>query len=88
MGFGHIGLILLLFLLALIVFGPKRMIEMVSQLGKSLIETRDAMRQMNWSLSSDEEDSASPTTTTAAETRERLHVVESAPPSESTVDEE
>ena len=55
---------------------------MVSQLGKSLIETRDAMRQMNWNLTGDEENSASPTATTAAETRERLHVVESTPPGE------
>lgn len=82
MGFGHIGLILLLFLLALVVFGPRRMIEMVSQLGKSLIETRDAMRQMNWSLSGDEENAATPNAPAAPaqDVRDHLHVVESAPP--------
>jgi Sec-independent protein translocase protein TatA len=77
MGFGHIGLIIILFLVALVVFGPRRMIEMVAQLGKSLIQTRDALRQMNWSLTSDEDDTPAPAATETA--RERLHVVESAP---------
>ena len=80
MGFGHIGLIIILFLVALVVFGPRRMIEMVSQLGRSLIQTRDALRQMNWNLTSDENDTPAPSATESA--RERLHVVESAPVAE------
>lgn len=85
MGFGHIGLIVILFLVALVVFGPKRMIEMVAQLGKSLIETRDALRQMNWSMTSDQDETSA--TTSAESARERLHVVESAPVAEPHEDE-
>ncbi|HEU0028568.1 MAG TPA: twin-arginine translocase TatA/TatE family subunit [Ktedonobacterales bacterium] len=79
MGFAHIGEIIVLLLLALIVFGPKRLIEMGSQLGKTLRETRDALKEMNWSLTSDEpETPASPASPTGGE-RERLRIVESAP---------
>jgi sec-independent protein translocase protein TatA len=80
MGFGHIGEILLLLLLALIVFGPKRMIEMGSQLGKTLRETRDALKGMNWSLTGDTEETPPPPTSSTNSERERLRVVESAPP--------
>lgn len=82
MGFGHIGEILFLLLLALIVFGPKRMIEMVSQLGKTLLQTRDALKEMNWSLTNDTEETPSPPASSASGERERLRVVESAPPTD------
>lgn len=72
--FGHIWEILGLLLLALIVFGPKRMIEMGSQLGKTLRETRDAMKEMNWNLTGSEPEPPAP----GAE-RDRLRIVESAP---------
>jgi Sec-independent protein translocase protein TatA len=78
MGFGHIGEIIGLLLLALIIFGPKRFIEMGSQLGKSLRETRDALKEMNWSLTGDEQETpGSP----AGGQRDRIHIVESAPTS-------
>lgn len=76
--FGHFWLILGLLLIALIVFGPKRMIEMGSQLGKTLRETRDAMKDMNWSLTSDDSDkSAAPPAAGAENNHPR--VVESTP---------
>ncbi|HEX9038144.1 MAG TPA: twin-arginine translocase TatA/TatE family subunit [Ktedonobacterales bacterium] len=79
MGFGHIGLIIVLLLVALVVFGPRRMIEMVTQLGKSLIQTRDALKEMHWSLSSDDENGNPPATTATSTEGERPRVVESAP---------
>ncbi len=48
-GLGHIPEILALLLLALLVFGPKRMIEMGSSFGKMFREFRDATREMSWS---------------------------------------
>ncbi len=78
MGFGHIGEIIGLLLLALIIFGPKRMIEMGSQLGKALRDTRDALKEMNWSLMGDEKESPE---SPAGGQRDRLHIVESAPTS-------
>ena len=82
MDFGHIGLIILLFLLALIVFGPRKMIEMVTQLGETLRQTRDAMRQMNWGLADDGESEPSTAEKSTAPPVESSHVVESAPPPE------
>ena len=49
MFFGHLPEILVLLLIALLVFGPKRMIEMGSALGKAVRELRDATKDMNWS---------------------------------------
>ncbi len=82
MGFGHIGEILLLLLLALIVFGPKRMIEMTSQLGKTLRETRDALKEMNWSLTSDAKETPTPPAPPSSGERDHLRIVESAPPTD------
>ncbi len=82
MGFGHIGLILILLLVALVVFGPKRMIEMVSQLGKSLRETRDALKEMNWSLTSDDHEASPPPSSPTGSERDHLRIVESAPPTD------
>ncbi len=80
MGFGHIGEIILLFIVALIVFGPKRMIEMVSQLWKSLLDTRDALKEMNWNLTGDEPEVPTPTAASTSGERDHLRVIESAPP--------
>jgi sec-independent protein translocase protein TatA len=60
--FGHLPEILALLLLALLIFGPKRMIEMGSSFGKMFREFRDATREMNWSnlLSSSDDAQHSP----------------------------
>lgn len=49
MFFGHLPEILGLLVIALLVFGPKRMIEMGSQLGKAVRELRDATKDLNLS---------------------------------------
>jgi TatA/E family protein of Tat protein translocase len=46
---GHWFEILILLTLALLVFGPKRMIEMGAQLGKAFRELRNAAKEMDWS---------------------------------------
>ena len=46
---GHWFEILIILALALLVFGPKRMIEMGSQLGKAFRELRNAAKEMDWS---------------------------------------
>ncbi|HEY7094888.1 MAG TPA: twin-arginine translocase TatA/TatE family subunit [Ktedonobacterales bacterium] len=46
---GHWFEILIILALALLVFGPKRMIEMGSQLGKAFRQLRDAAKEMDWS---------------------------------------
>lgn len=80
MGFGHIGMIFLLLLVALIVFGPKRMIGMVSQFGKALRETRDALKEMNWNLTGEAEETPAPPVSSTGGERDHLHIVESEPP--------
>lgn len=47
MFFGHLPEILLLLVIALLVFGPKRMIEMGSSLGKAVRELREATKDVN-----------------------------------------
>ena len=47
--FGHWFEILVLLGLALLVFGPKRMIEMGSQLGKTFRDLQGAVKEMNLS---------------------------------------
>lgn len=76
--FGHIGEIIGLLVLALIVFGPRRLIEMGPQLGKTLRETRDAIKEMNWSLTGDEPESPASPAAPGGE-RDHLRIVESAP---------
>ncbi len=49
LGLSHLPEILILLLVALLVFGPKRMVEMGSQFGKAFRELRDATKEMNWS---------------------------------------
>jgi TatA/E family protein of Tat protein translocase len=46
---GHWFEILIILALALLVFGPKRMIEMGSSLGKVFRELRNAAKEMDWS---------------------------------------
>ena len=47
--FGHWAQILLLLVIGLLVFGPKRVIEMGSSFGKAFREFREATRGMSWS---------------------------------------
>lgn len=47
MFFGHLPEILFLLVLALLVFGPKRMMEMGSSLGKAVRELREATKDIN-----------------------------------------
>jgi TatA/E family protein of Tat protein translocase len=82
MGLGHIGEIIFLLALALLVFGPKRLITMASQLGKTLRETRDALKEMNWSLTGNEPEASAPPSSPPGGERERLRIVESAPPTD------
>ncbi len=59
MFFGHMAEVLGLLVLGLLIFGPKRMIEMGSQLGKVWRETREAMKEMNWNPLGDEQKQSS-----------------------------
>ena len=47
--FGHWLEIVGLLFVALLVFGPKKMIEMGSSFGKAFREFREATKEMNWS---------------------------------------
>lgn len=48
MFFGHLPELLGLLVIALLVFGPKRMIEMGSQLGKAFREFKASTKDLNW----------------------------------------
>ena len=54
--FGHLPEIIALLVVGLLVFGPKRMIDMGSQFGKAFREFREATRELSLSnlMSSDE----------------------------------
>lgn len=55
MFFGHLGEVAILLVVGLIVFGPKRMIQIGGQVGRMLRELQATMRDMNWNpLSGDE----------------------------------
>ncbi len=60
--FGHWFEILVLLVLALLVFGPKRLIEMGSQLGKTFRDLQGAVKEMNLSSLIDTEESSSTNT--------------------------
>jgi TatA/E family protein of Tat protein translocase len=61
--FGHWFEILILLGLALLVFGPKRMIEMGSQLGKTFRELQSSVKDMNLSsLINTDDEPAKPST--------------------------
>lgn len=47
-GFGHLPEIIGLLILGLLVFGPKRIIEMGSAAGKAFKEFRDATKGLSW----------------------------------------
>ncbi len=51
--FNHLPELLGLLVLGLLIFGPRRMIEAASQLGRMLRETQAAMKEMDWGLGSD-----------------------------------
>ncbi|HZC06517.1 MAG TPA: twin-arginine translocase TatA/TatE family subunit [Ktedonobacterales bacterium] len=57
--FGHIPELIGLLVLGLIIFGPKRMIELGGQLGRTLREMRSVMKDMSWNPLSD--DASNPT---------------------------
>jgi sec-independent protein translocase protein TatA len=57
MGLDRLPEILGLLVLGLIIFGPKRMIELGGQVGRALRELQTALKEMNWNLTG--EDSAS-----------------------------
>ena len=57
--FNHIPELLGLLVLGLIIFGPKRMIEMGSQAGRMLRELRSAMKDLNWNPLAEEGSSGS-----------------------------
>jgi sec-independent protein translocase protein TatA len=61
---GHWFEILIILALALLVFGPKRMIEMGSSLGKAFRELRDAAKEMDWSSVTRQNETTSTTTST------------------------
>jgi TatA/E family protein of Tat protein translocase len=62
-GFGHIFEIIGLLFVALLVFGPKRMIEMGSSFGKALRELRDATKEMNWTSPAHDDHASTPKNT-------------------------
>ena len=53
---GHLPEILIVVVVGLLVFGPKRVIEMGSQLGKAVRDLRESTKDLRWSAltSSDE----------------------------------
>lgn len=61
--FNHIPELLGLLVLGLILFGPKRMIEMGGQAGRMLRELRAAMKDMNWNPLTEEGSSSGSQTT-------------------------
>lgn len=54
MGLDRLPEILGLLVLGLIIFGPKRMIELGGQVGRALRELQTAMKEMNWNLTGDD----------------------------------
>jgi TatA/E family protein of Tat protein translocase len=56
--FGHIPEVLAVLLIGLLVFGPKRVIEMGSQLGKVVRELRQSTKDLSWSSLLSTDDSA------------------------------
>jgi sec-independent protein translocase protein TatA len=63
-GLGHLPEILLILFVGLLIFGPKRLIDMGSALGKAVRELRESTKDMNWSalLGSNENTNRAPTT--------------------------
>lgn len=58
----HLPLLLGLLVVGLIIFGPKKMIEMAGRLGQMLRELQAAVKEMNWNvLGEDAPPNATPT---------------------------
>ena len=66
---GHWFEILIILALALLVFGPKRMIEMGSSLGKAFRELRNAAKEMDWSSLTGQNEPTTTTPSPPAQTR-------------------
>jgi sec-independent protein translocase protein TatA len=58
--FGHIPELMAVLVVGLLIFGPKRVIEMGSAAGKVLRELRSAVKDMNWSTLVADEDGNNP----------------------------
>jgi sec-independent protein translocase protein TatA len=58
--FGHIPELMVVLVVGLLIFGPKRVIEMGSAAGKMLRELREAVKDMNWSTLVADEDGKNP----------------------------
>jgi TatA/E family protein of Tat protein translocase len=48
LGLGHLPEILVICLIALLIFGPRRMIEMASKVGRAVRELRESTKDLNW----------------------------------------
>ena len=48
LGFGHFPELLGILVVALLIFGPKRMIEMGSKVGRAVRELRESTKDLNW----------------------------------------
>jgi TatA/E family protein of Tat protein translocase len=48
-GLGHLPEILLICFVGLLIFGPKRMIDMGAALGRAVRELRESTKDLNWS---------------------------------------
>lgn len=59
----HLPLLLGLLVLGLIIFGPKKMIEMAGRLGQMLRELRAAVKDMNWNVLGEDSPPNRPPTT-------------------------
>jgi TatA/E family protein of Tat protein translocase len=68
---GHWFEILIILALALLVFGPKRMIEMGSSLGKAFRELRNAAKDMDWSSLTGQSEATTTTSSPPAQPRYR-----------------
>lgn len=58
--FGHTFELIIILVVGLLIFGPKRVIEMGAAAGRMLRELRDAMKEMNWSALNGEEHGSDP----------------------------
>jgi TatA/E family protein of Tat protein translocase len=62
--FGHLPEILIVCFVGLLIFGPKRMIDMGSALGKALRELRESTKDLNWTALLGSNESTNRTSTT------------------------
>ena len=62
--FGHLPEILIVCFVGLLIFGPKRMIDMGTALGKALRELRESTKDLNWTALLGGSESTNRTSTT------------------------